>query len=328
MYGFKPDNSFFIFVKEELILDIMEQIRADMKKVYLQDNKPICLLFSGGKDSSLLLTLLWDVLLTLPKELLTKTVHVMTSETGVETPLMEGYVDSVLDRIENAATKDSLPIIVHRVKPDRTNNLWYKLLGKGTLISTPKTKHRWCTFSLKIKPAGKKLKELISTAPVNLDGTGTVLTCWMGVRNEESARRKMSIEKFSLSEESLWSRHTDFKEIMCYSPLRFVSGDELWLELLNRETLPYGVTVDELSVQYGEGVLECGMKTSSSETGNACGAAGNRNGCWICGMVSGDDPMLLRYIQEGHNYSGMLEWKKLMLSMRNDIRYREIFPRT
>lgn len=37
--------------------------------------------------------------------------------------------------------------------------------------------------------------------------------------------------------------------------------------------------------------------------------------------------MLLRFIAEGHNYDGLLEWKSLMLSMRNDIRYREVFPR-
>lgn len=35
----------------------------------------------------------------------------------------------------------------------------------------------------------------------------------------------------------------------------------------------------------------------------------------------------MRFIEEGHNYRGMLEWKNLMLSMRNDIRYREVFPR-
>lgn len=35
----------------------------------------------------------------------------------------------------------------------------------------------------------------------------------------------------------------------------------------------------------------------------------------------------LRFIEEGHNYKGLLEWKNIMLAMRNDIRYREVFPR-
>jgi DNA sulfur modification protein DndC len=36
--------------------------------------------------------------------------------------------------------------------------------------------------------------------------------------------------------------------------------------------------------------------------------------------------MLMRYIAAGENYEGLLSWKNLMLSMRNDIRYREVFP--
>ncbi|QCJ45424.1 hypothetical protein FAY30_26100 (plasmid) [Bacillus sp. S3] len=35
----------------------------------------------------------------------------------------------------------------------------------------------------------------------------------------------------------------------------------------------------------------------------------------------------MRFIAEGHRYEGLLEWKTLMLQMRNDIRLREIFPR-
>jgi hypothetical protein len=66
-------------------------------------------------------------------------------------------------------------------------------------------------------------------------------------------------------------------------------------------TLPYGVTVDELTVQYGEGILECGIKTSS-EQGQSCGGSGGRLGCWTCGMTSGNDPMLMRYIAAGENY--------------------------
>jgi DNA sulfur modification protein DndC len=60
---------------------------------------------------------------------------------------------------------------------------------------------------------------------------------------------------------------------MCFSPLKFV--DSLWFYLLDKGTLPYGVTVDELAVQYGDGILECGIKTSS-EQGQSCGG---RLGC-------------------------------------------------
>lgn len=307
-------------------MDIFVQIKEEMRKVYLQDKKPIVIGFSGGKDSSLLLTLLWEVLLEIPENLRHKTVHVMNSNTGVEAPVMEEYTDRTLMKIERKAAKERIPIQVHRVFPKTKDNFWYRILGRGNLISTPNTKHRGCTHWLKITPTQEKLKELISQAPIELEGEKTALTMWLGVRVEESARRAKSISNWQLSEQSLWARHSDFAEIMCFHPIKFVTSDELWWELLSRGTLPYGVTAEELAVQYGEGILECGIKTSSDQ-GNACGGQGGRLGCWTCGQISGNDPMLLRFIEEGHNYQGLLEWKNLMLAMRNDIRYREVFPR-
>lgn len=307
-------------------MELMEQIKNEMRKVYLQDEKPIVCTFSGGKDSSLMLTLLWDMLLELPENMRHKTVHLMSSDTGVEVPVMAEYLERTLIKIERKSAKQNLPIKVHRVKPSMKNNFWVKILGRGTLISTPQTKHRACTHWLKISPTQEKLKELISTAPVQLGEDKTVLTLWLGVRVEESARRAASIQNWQLSEQSLFAKHSDFEEILCFHPLKYVSTDELWFTLLERGTLLYGVTVDELSAQYGEGILECGLKTSS-EQGNACGGANGRLGCWTCGMVNGNDPMLLRYIAEGKPYQGLLEWKNLMLAMRNDIRFREVFPR-
>lgn len=278
-------------------MDIMVQIKEEMKKVYLRDGLPIVVGFSGGKDSSLLLTLLWEVLLELPEYMRHKTVHIMNSNTGVEAPIMEEYTERTLIKIERKAAKQNLPIVVHRVKPSKKDNFWHRVLGRGNLISTPNTKHRGCTHWLKIAPSQDFIRKLISKSPVELGGEKTALTMWLGVRVEESARRANSIANWQLSEESLWARHTDFEEVMCFHPLKFVTSDELWYSLLNRGTLPYGVTTDELAVQYGEGIMECGMKTSSDQ-GNSCGGSGGRLGCWTCGMVSGNDPMLLRVCEK------------------------------
>ncbi|RHW35949.1 hypothetical protein D1B31_17815 [Neobacillus notoginsengisoli] len=308
-------------------MDITQQVKEAIKQNYLTDNRKQAVLFSAGKDSSYLLTLFWEVLLELPAHLRTKTVYVMNSDTGVEAPIMSDYVNSTLRKIEQQAALQGLPIVVVRVKPNMKNNFWYRILGRGTLISTPNTKHHPCTHWLKIGPTQEKFKEWIASAPIRLGEDKSVITCYLGVRNEEGARRKASINKFQVSEDSLWAKHSDFEEIMCFHAIKWVTADELWFELLSRGTLPYGVTAEELSIQYGEGILECGIKTAKEQGQSSCGASGGRLGCWTCGMVSGRDPMLLRFIAEGHNYQGLLEWKTLMLAMRNDIRYREIFPR-
>lgn len=130
----------------DIRMDLMEQIKNEMKKVYLQDSKPICVGFSGGKDSSLMLTLLWDMLLELPEHLRQKKVHILSANTGVEVPVMEEYLERTLMKIERKSRQDRLPIHLHRVGPKIKNNFFVKVLGRGTLISTPKTKHRNCGF--------------------------------------------------------------------------------------------------------------------------------------------------------------------------------------
>lgn len=309
------------------MFEIMDEIKEEMKRVYLKDELPIVVSYSGGKDSNLVLTLLWETLLTIPVEKRTKTVHVISSDVGVEVPDMEDYLHSALLKIQHHAVKENLPIKIHTVKPDLKNRFFVKVLGRGTLISTPNTKHRWCTFSLKINPIQEKLKELISQSPVLFVESEYQLTLWLGVRVEESARRKATMESLKISEDdNYWARHSDFKEILCFHPIRDVTADELWFYFLEKEKLPFGITMEELTVQYGEGIMECGIKTSSDQ-GKYCGGSG-RQGCWTCGMVSGQDAMLLRHINEGKiKYRALLEWKNLMLAMRNDIRFREIIPR-
>jgi DNA sulfur modification protein DndC len=308
--------------------DIFESIKEHMKEVYLNDNKILAMAWSAGKDSTLMLLLLWEMLSSLPLELRTKKVHLITSDTGVETPDYSDYVFRALSSIKNAAKEQQIPIETTMIQPSLKQSFWWKILGRGTLISTPNTRHRWCTHTLKISPTQEKLKELLANAPVRFDNQDKYqLILMLGTRLEESARRKASMQRFELSEESLFSRHSDFDEIQCYSPLKFVSADELWFKLMDYTTFPFGVDFQELTVQYGESVMECGVKVSS-EQGNACGSAGSRQGCWTCGMVSGQDPMLVRHIEEGKSkYQYLLDWKTLMLRMRNDIRFREVLPR-
>lgn len=225
-------------------MDITQQVKEAIKQNYLTDERKQVVLFSGGKDSSYLLTLIWEVLLELPEHLRTKTVYIMNSDTGVEAPIMAEYVDRTLTKIEHNAALQGLPIVVERVKPSMKNRFFYRLLGRGNLISTPKTKHHPCTHWLKIGPTQEKFKEMIASAPIQMGEDKSVITCYMGVRNEEGARRKASISKFQVSEESLWAKHSDFEEIMCFHAIKFVTADELWFELLNRGTLPFGLTTE------------------------------------------------------------------------------------
>jgi len=229
---------------------------------------------------------------------------------------------------QHTADLEDIPIKTHIVRPNKKQNFWFKTLGRGNPVPTSNSPFRWCTDGLKIQPMQQTIKKLLSQAPVSFQEDGYRLTLWMGLRNEESARRRSSIASHSLSDESLFGKHDDFEDIRNFYPLKFVTGDELWFKLLDYQTLPYGVKTEKLLEHYDDQVLECGIKTSNNQ-GSACGGNGNRQGCWACAMMNGQDKMLLRYInQKGcDEYQHLLDWKNALISMRNDIRYREAIPR-
>ncbi|GAB6463071.1 hypothetical protein bcgnr5390_65280 [Bacillus luti] len=312
------------------MMDIYNEIKEEMKKVYL--SRDCCFVgYSGGKDSSAMLTLLWDAIAELPLEDRTKPIHILTSEVGVETPAMTAYISRTLKKIQKSADKQNLPFIVHSVRPLMKDSYWYKLLGRGVLPPTGNSRLRWCTDSLKVKPMQRKMKDILINSQ-----TKNVVDCFeeydgilaLAVRNEESARRRHSIQKYAVSNDSLFSRHNDMKNILCFNPVKFLTGDEVWMLLLDRGVLPFGVDVEEMSIQYGQAMFECGIKTGGKQQGNACGAANSRSGCWTCLMMNGEDKMLTQLISEGYtDYAYLQSWKSFLRSIRNDIRYRNVMNR-
>lgn len=327
-------------------MDIFQEIREEIKELYLKFNGPIAIMFSGGKDSSLTLTEWWLALKEIPKEKRTKTIHVICGDTMVETPLMTSYVKTTMNKIQKQAEIDDLPIETHLVQPEMKNRYFYKMLGRGNLPPTPNSDlNRWCTGNMKQTPTQAVIESIIKTAPINfsyeVDSIESVEATFedvnqssledkynvlmsLGVRNEESARRRNSIKKHSLGDDTKFARHSTYKNILCYHPVKYVTNDELLFYFLELGTLPFGVTLTELEKQYGTSFAECGLKHSNDQE-TSCGVSGSRSGCWTCPLSKPDDPMLIGLIQEGYEqYQYLLDWKKLHIAMRNDVRYREI----
>ena len=145
-------------------MDIYTLIKEEMKKVYL--SRDCCFVgYSGGKDSSAMLTLLWDAISELSLQDRTKPIHILTSEIGVETPVMTAYISRTLKKIQKNADKQNLPFIVHSVRPLMKDSYWYKLLGRGVLPPTGNSRLRWCTDSLEVKPMQRKMKEILIDSP-------------------------------------------------------------------------------------------------------------------------------------------------------------------
>jgi protease II len=116
--------------------------------LYKADAIPWVVGYSGGKDSTAVLSLVWMMLARLPVEERFKPVHVISTDTLVENPVVASWVSQSLATMRSAAEAQQLPINPNRLTPDVESTFWVNLIGRG--YPAPRPKFRWCTERLKI----------------------------------------------------------------------------------------------------------------------------------------------------------------------------------
>jgi len=124
----------------------VERHIAEIQKLYAEDQIPWVVGYSGGKDSTATLQLVWLAIAQLPDKARRKPVFVITTDTLVENPVVSSWVNSSLQVMEKAALKAGVPIYPHRLVPDIKDTFWVNLIGKG--YPAPRPKFRWCTERL------------------------------------------------------------------------------------------------------------------------------------------------------------------------------------
>jgi len=124
---------------------------CEIQKLYAEDEIPWVVGYSGGKDSTATLQLVWMALEALSPEARKKQVFVIPTDTLVENPVISAWVTRSLQTMERVATEKGLPIFPNQLTPEVRDTFWVNLIGKG--YPAPRPKFRWCTERLKIKPA-------------------------------------------------------------------------------------------------------------------------------------------------------------------------------
>jgi len=280
-------------------------IIQEIQKQYLEDNIPWVIGFSGGKDSTTVLQMIFYALNKLPKEKLTKDIHVLTNDTLVENPAIVEYVNEQLDLIEIAGKEKIFKhnpdlFNVAKVCPIIEETFWVNLIGKG--YPSPNRWFRWCTERMKINPTNKYI---INT--VNKSGRAIIV---LGTRKAESANRAASMKNYNNGERL--RRHT-LPNAFVYAPIAELSNHEVWAYLL-ASTNPWGGDNRKLLKLYGN-ASSAGECPFTIETGTqSCGKS--RFGCWVCTVVDRDKSME-NFIDNGGT------WMKDLLEFRNwlyDIR--------
>jgi DNA sulfur modification protein DndC len=263
----------------------LKDIYKEIQDVYLSDARPWVVGYSGGKDSTTSLQLIFYAISQLPSEKRHKPIHVISTDTLVETPLIIDFINNTHTRISAKAKEDNLPFIAHRLKPLISESFWVNLIGKG--YPAPSQRFRWCTERLKIHPANRFITEQISKY-------GEVVLI-LGVRRQESATRAQVVSLYEIPN-SVLSRHSTFSGAFVYTPIKEWSIDDVWTYLLQVPS-PWGNDNRDLVALYRTADGECPLVVD--ETTPTCG--NSRFGCWVCTLVD-EDKSLKALIDSGETW--------------------------
>lgn len=292
--------------------DFVSETKQYIKDVYLSDDRPWVVGFSGGKDSTVVVQLVFEALSELNETELHKKVYVISSDTLVETPLIIHSINITLQRIQAEALKRNLPIETHKVKPMYEQSFWSNIIGRG--YPSPNQQFRWCTDRLKIEPANVFVMDKVSKF-------GEVVMV-LGVRENESASRDNVLKSHTVEGKNLM-RHSSMPNAYVFAPIRKFSVDDVWDYLLSHPS-PWGNDNHELNKLYRDSSSgsECPLVVDK-EIKNSAGSCGNsRFGCWVCTVVT-EDKALNGFIISGSDWlKPLLEFRNWLAGIRDDRNMR------
>src|ERR1700677_4722723 len=103
----------------------LQAIQKEMRDEYLaKHSDPWIIGYSGGKDSTLLVQLTFELLIDLAPGDRTRPVHILCNDTLVESPILMAYIDRQLGRLNEAAESLHLPIKVVKTTPALDHTFW------------------------------------------------------------------------------------------------------------------------------------------------------------------------------------------------------------
>ena len=273
-----------------------------IQNLYLADGIPWMIGYSGGKDSTAAVQLVWMAIEALPRSERKKTIYIMNTDTLVESPVVSRWVEKSLEQMKKEAKSRNLPFVPVRLIPDYNNTFWVNLIGRG--YPFPRRKYRWCTDRLKIQPVNNFIQSKIAEH-------GEIILV-LGTRKQESSRRNRTmtnLEKKRVRE--LLSPNPTLANELVFSPMEDWSDDDVWAFLMQYKN-PWDYSNMDLLTMYRGATAdnECPMQIDKSTP--SCGKS--RFGCWVCTMVEKDKSMEAMIANDDEK-----EWMTQLLEFRNEF---------
>jgi DNA sulfur modification protein DndC len=278
-----------------------QDIKNSLVDLYTSDERPWLVGFSGGKDSTMLASLVFDAVLSIPTDQCKKPISVLCTDTRVEIPAIVEMVEGTLDKMRKCSEQHGLNMDVNLLRPPSEQSFWVNIIGRG--YPPPNRTFRWCTQRMKIDPANVFVQQ-------RLGHWGEAILL-LGARRAESSTRAQAMAG-NESRNGL-RRHRDLPRAWVANPIEYLSTEEVWAYLLQKPN-PWGGdnrALYKLYTNASNGECPIQIDTSTPSCGNS------RFGCWTCTVVERDKA------SEGLLASGDERMEKLIEFRETLLFYRD-----
>lgn len=285
------------------------EIRASLRELYLADDRPWLVGFSGGKDSTMVAALVFDTVLSVPEERRQKPIAILCTDTRVEIPAVVEMVETTLARMRKFATERNLNVEVHLLRPPAEQSFWVNIIGRG--YPPPNRTFRWCTQRLKIDPVSRWVEQRM--------GRWSEAVLHLGARRAESATRAQTLGRRETR--NGLTKHPDLPRVWVSNPIQHLATEAVWAYLLQRPN-PWGDNNRALFKLYSDaGGGECPIQIDTSTP--ACG--NSRFGCWTCTVVEKDKASEGLLATGDERMEHLIDFRETLIEFRDPTKgYRDM----
>ena len=214
---------------------MFQDIKDSLRQLYLDDQRPWLVGFSGGKDSTMLASLVFDAVLSIPAEQRKKPISVLCTDTRVEIPAIAEMIEGTLDRMRKCSEQHSLNIDANNVAPTfrsacadlkvsatTEESFWVNIIGRG--YPPPNRTFRWCTQRMKIDPVNALVKQRVGircSGDLRSPAGGRRPPLQAGARRAESSTRAQTMAAHQTR--NGLRRHPDLPRVWVSNPIEFLT---------------------------------------------------------------------------------------------------------
>jgi DNA sulfur modification protein DndC len=276
-------------------------IKDALSQLYVVDDRPWLVGFSGGKDSTMLASLIFDAVLSIPATQRKKPVSVLCTDTRVEIPAIVEMVEGTLARMHKFSQQNDLRIEVNLLRPPPEQSFWVNVIGRG--YPPPNRTFRWCTQRLKIDPVTVFVNQRL--------GHWSEAILHLGARRAESSSRAQTMAGREVR--NSLHRHPDLPRVWVSNPIEFLTTEEVWAYLLQKPN-PWGGDNRPLYKLYtnaSDGECPIQIDTSTPSCGHS------RFGCWTCTVVERDKTSEGLLASGDERMEHLIKFRETLLEFRN-----------